>query len=189
MDLDTDSDAEPVYRPTSRFDEEGAFSDPDPDLTTAGTNQALSEEQTYCETVRGIRSIMGWTHIPEMDNSSSSADNNPFRAPKQQPLGQISVKLPTDEWLCWKMDKFNITLVEGYPSRTSEAGGLQKDQFVKVGRSQAKWYRLHPSTDKPADSVSWEVSLLNSILITEELHALQVWPLPHQHRVHLAKIH
>ena len=55
------------------------------------------------------------------------------------------------------MDKPNITQVEDYPSRASEAGGLQKDQFVKVGRSKAKWYGLHPSTDKPADTVSfWE---------------------------------
>ena len=117
MDLDTDSDAEPVYWPTSGFDEEGEFSDSDPDITTADTDQALSEEQTHLETVRGIRFFMGWTHITEMDNSSSSADDNLFKAPKQQPLGQISVKLPTDEWLCRKMDKLNITLVEGYPSR------------------------------------------------------------------------
>ena len=70
-----------------------------------------------------------------MANSTSSADDNPFAAPKQQPLGKISVKLPTDEWLCKKMDKVNITLVEGYPSRASEASDLQKDQFVKVSKS------------------------------------------------------
>ena len=96
---------------------------------------------------------MGWTHIPDMDTSSSSADDNPLQAPKQQPLGRISVKLPTDEWLCHKMDKLNVTLVEGYSSRASEAGGLQKDQYVKVGKSQSKWYRLHPSTHKTADTV------------------------------------
>ena len=185
MDLDTDPDAEPVYWRTSGFAEEGEFSDPDPDLTTADTDQAVSEEQTYLETVRGIRSFMSWTRITEMDNSSSSADDNLFQAPKQQPLGQISVKLPTDEWLCRKMDKLNITLEEGYPSRALEASGLQKDQFVKVCRSQAKWYRLHPSTDKP----SGEVSLSSSILVTVESHALQVRPLQHQHRVRLAKIH
>ena len=83
-----------------------------------------------------------------------SADDNPFQAPKQHPLGRISVKLPTDEWLCWKMDNLNLTLMEGYPSSASEAGGLQKDQFVKAGRSQSKWYGFHPSTDKAADTVS-----------------------------------
>ena len=120
---------------------------------------------------------MGWTHIPDMDMSSSSADDNPFQAPKQQPLGRISVKLPTDKWLYQKMDKLNVTLVEGYLSRASEAGGLQKDQFLKVGKSQSKRYRLHPSTDKTADTVSF----------FGNVH--QAYLLQHQHLAHLAKIH
>ena len=69
--------------------------------------------------------LHGLANIPDMDNSSSSADGNPFTAPKQRPLGKISPKLPTDKWLCKKMDKLNITLVGGYPSRVSEAGGLR----------------------------------------------------------------
>ena len=44
MDLDTDSDAEPVDWPTNGFDEEGEFSDPDPDLTTTDIDHALLEE-------------------------------------------------------------------------------------------------------------------------------------------------
>ena len=43
------------------------------------------------------------------------------------------------------MGKLNITLTEGYPSRSSEAGGLLKDQFVRPPRSQAKWYRFVPN--------------------------------------------
>ena len=105
------------------------------DGSPTDSDQVLSEEQTYRETVHGVRAFMGWTHVPDMDTSSSSADDNPFAAPKQQPIGRISVKLPTDEWLCKKLDKLNVALKEGYPSRASEAGGLQKDQFVKVGRS------------------------------------------------------
>ena len=81
---------------------------------------------------------MGWTHILDMDNSSSSADDNPFQTPKQQLLGRIGVKLPCNEWLCRKMDKLNVTLVEGYPSRASEAGDLQKNQYVKAGKSELK---------------------------------------------------
>ena len=53
------------------------------------------------------------------------------------------------------MGKLNVTLVEGYPSRALEAGGLQKDQYVKVSKSQLMWYRQHPSTYKTADTVSW----------------------------------
>ena len=96
---------------------------------------------------------MGWTNITDMDNSSSSADDNPFAAPKQQLLGKISVKLLTDEWLRKKMDTLNITLVEGYPSRATESSGLKKDQCVKVSRSQSKWYGLHPNKEKSAGSV------------------------------------
>ena len=64
MDLDSDSDTDLVNRPTSVFDEEGELSDPDQDVTIADTDQVLSEKQTYQEIVHGIRSFMGWTHIP-----------------------------------------------------------------------------------------------------------------------------
>ena len=47
MDLDSDSNIDPVIRPTSVFDKEGELLDSDQDLTTADTDQALSEEQTY----------------------------------------------------------------------------------------------------------------------------------------------
>ena len=70
MDLDTDSDIDPVHQPTSGVDEERELSDPDHDLTTADTDRALSEEQSYRETVCGIRSFLGWTHIPDVHNSS-----------------------------------------------------------------------------------------------------------------------
>ena len=89
--MDTVSDGDPVHQSASGFEEEGELSDPDHDTATE-TDQTLPEEQSYCETVCGIRSFMGCTHIPDMENSSSS-DNKPFAAPKQQPLGKISVKL------------------------------------------------------------------------------------------------
>ena len=43
---------------------------------------------------------------------------------------------------------------KGYPSKSSETGGLQRDQFVKHSKSHAKWYGLHPNQDRPARSVS-----------------------------------
>ena len=61
-------------------------------------------------------------------NSFSSADDNPFNWPKQHSTSKISVNLSTDKWLNKKLDRLNITLVEGYPSKASEAGGL-RDQF------------------------------------------------------------
>ena len=72
---------------------------------------------------------MGWTHIPDIDTQMSSAEDNPFAAPKQQPVGKVSVNPPTDDWLCRKMDSLNLTLTQGYLSISSEAGGLQRDQF------------------------------------------------------------
>ena len=46
------------------------------------------------------------------------------------------------------MGKLNLTLVEGYPSRSSEAGGLLKDQFVRPARSQQKWYGFFADQQK-----------------------------------------
>ena len=38
----------------------------------------------------------------------------------------------TDDLLCKKLDKLNFTLLESDPSRSSEAGGLQCDQYRPV---------------------------------------------------------
>ena len=73
---------------------------------------------------------MGWTHLPDVDASAKTSDDNPFAGPKVQAPGKVSVNLPTDEWLCNKLSKLNVTLVQGYPSCTAEAGSLQTDQFV-----------------------------------------------------------
>ena len=75
--------------------------------------------------------------------------------------------MPTDEWLCKKMGKLNLTLVEGYPSRSSEAGGLLKDQFIRPARSQQKWYGLvsdpqKVSSAKSVSSWSTDSSKVNS---------------------------
>ena len=122
MDTDSDSDFSD-QPPVDLFVEEGELSDQDPDAVSADPDQTLSEDQNYRETMRGIRSYMGWSHIPDMDITAATSDDNPFAGPQSQPTGKVSVKMPTDEWLCKKMGKLNLTLVEGYPSRSSEAGG------------------------------------------------------------------
>ena len=164
--MDTDSDSDFSDRPpVDIFVEEGELSDQDPDAAT-DPDQTLSEDQTYRETLRGIRSYMGWTHIPDIESTVTTGDDNPFAGPKSQPAGKMSVRLPTDEWLRNKMAKLNVTLVEGYPSRSSKAGGLLRDQFVRPPKSQSKWYGLF--TDQKAgpatrDSVtSCDASKLNS---------------------------
>ena len=68
-----------------------------------------------------------------------------------------------------RRERLNLTLVEGYPSRSSEAGGLLKDQFVKPARSQAKWYdfvsdqqKSDTGTEKTVTSWNTDASKVNS---------------------------
>ena len=163
---DSESDSEQSDRPPlDIFVEEGELSD-DLDATTHDPEQSLSEEQSYRETMRGIRSYMGWTHIPDIESAAGSSDDNPFAGPKMQTQGKVSVYLPTDEWLCRKISKLKLTLTDGYPSRGAEAGGLHRDQFLKPPRSQAKWYGSHPQpkSDTAETVTSWssDAAKLNS---------------------------
>ena len=114
-------------------------------------DQELSAEQSYRETLRGVRSFMAWNDIPEFDSASSSQDDNPFTGSRSSQTGKVSVKVPVDEWLCKKFEKLNITLQEGYPTRNSETLGLSKDQFIKPPKT-LKWYGMH--SDKKDSSRS-----------------------------------
>ena len=105
------------------------------ELPEDSTDQDLSEDANYWETIRGVRSFMGWHQISDYDSTSSSLDDNPFAGSRAKPTGKVSVKLPVDEWLCKKFEKLNVTIAEGYPSRNTETGGLLRDQFVKTPRS------------------------------------------------------
>ena len=48
------------------------------------SDQQLSEEQAYQETVRGVRSDMGWNQIHEFESSASSRDDNSFASHRSQ---------------------------------------------------------------------------------------------------------
>ena len=147
------------------FPEEGELSE-DQEANLSDHDQSLSEEQSYRETMRGIRSYMGWNHIPDIDSGATTSEDNPFAGPKLHTPGKVSVNLPTDKWLCKKMSKLNLTLVQGYPTRASEAGGLLKDQFVHPPKSQGKWYGFQANPKKDSDQTisSWHTrsSRLNS---------------------------
>ena len=122
------------------------------DLPKDATDQNLSEDANYRETIRGVRSFMGWHQIPDYDNTASSLDDNPFAGSRTKPTSKVSVKLPVDEWLCRKFERLNVTVAEGYPSRNSETGGLLWDQFVKTPRS-SKWYAMHTDKDSASATV------------------------------------
>ena len=150
--------------PLDLYTEEGELSE-DPDQTLVDQDQPASEEQNYRETTQGIRSYLGWSHIPEVDNTTSTSDDHPSAGPKTVAPGKVSVNMPTEEWLCKKLGKLNLTLTEGYPSRGSEAGGLAKDVFLRPPRSQSKWYGLHTKSQPDQAKVStWstDASKLNS---------------------------
>ena len=126
----------------SLSDEYYRYRSPDKDLPREdATDQELSEEASYRETMRGVRSFMGWHKIPEFETVSSS-DDNPFAGAHVQSTDKVSMKLSVDDWLCQKMDKLNLTITEGYPARNTDTSGLLKDQFVKPPKS-SRWYGMH----------------------------------------------
>ena len=152
----------PQYTSTSASFAPDSFAQPDPALSDgeplpdrsdkeSGEEGELSdtevneknEEINYRETVRSVRSFLGWSHIPDFEASASDADNrsdNPWKGKHPRRSGKVSVELPADDWLCYKMEKLNTRVAEGYPSRSQEAAGLKQDQFVRTPKSQAKWY-------------------------------------------------
>ena len=57
---------------------------------------------------------MGWSHIPDIDSATNTSEDNPFAGPKTPVPGKVSVQMPTEDWLCKKLEKLNTALVEGY---------------------------------------------------------------------------
>ena len=104
-----------------------------------------TEDMSYRETVCSIRSYMGWHHIPafETDYSEPDKSNNPWKGKNPRKPTRISVAMPSDDWLCQKLERLKLTVAEGYPSRSQDSAGLERDQFIKVPKSQEKWYKMH----------------------------------------------
>ena len=100
-----------------------------------------TEDMTYRETVHSVRSFMSWHHIPtfESDYSEPDKSNNPWKGKQPRKLARISVAMPPDNWLCQKLERLNLTVAEGYPSRAQDSAGLKHDQFIKVPKSQSRW--------------------------------------------------
>ena len=91
----SDSDSEGARSdrpPVDLYPEEGELSD-DQEVSFTDPDQSLSEEQSYRETMRGIRSYMGWTHVPDIDSGTKTSDDNPFAGPKLQTPGKVSMNM------------------------------------------------------------------------------------------------
>ena len=150
--------------PLDLYAEEGELSE-DPDQSVDDQDQPVSEKQNYRETMQGIRSFMGWSNIPELENTTNTSDDNPFAGPKTVAPGKVSVRMPTEDWLCRKLAKFNLTLVEGYPSHGSEPGGPAKGVFLMPAKSQTKWYGLHTDPRANPSLCRWERSAREASVI------------------------
>ena len=90
--------------PVELFVEERELSE---DQDFGESEQPTSEEQTYRETMSGIRSFVGWSRVPDVDSSNLS-DDNPFAGPKAPVPNKVSVQMPTEEWLCKKLNRLNL---------------------------------------------------------------------------------
>ena len=133
--------------PVDIFVEEGELSDQDPEASANDPDLTLSEEQNYRETMSGIRSFMGWSHILEIDTATSKSEDNPFAGPKAQPTGKVSVTMPTDEWLCSKMGKLNL-LQRGTRRAAQRLKVCLKTSSSDPPKSQSKWYSFVPNPQK-----------------------------------------
>ena len=80
----SDSDSDSLSSDRSLLDifpEEGELSE-NQEAYLSDHDQSLSEEQSYPETMRGIRSYMGWNHIPDIDSGATTSEDNLFAGPK-----------------------------------------------------------------------------------------------------------
>ena len=116
----------------------------DDDIDRSGSISG-SDDTSYREMVWSVRSYMGWHHIPTFETNYSEPDksNNPWKGNNPRKPKRISVAMPPDDWLCQKLERLNLTVAEGYPSRSQDSAGLKRDQFIKVPKSQSKWYTMH----------------------------------------------
>ena len=98
-------------------------------------NEEVNQEMSYKESVRSVCSFMGWTHIPVIyltcDKEWEKA-NNPWKGKNPRPPIKVSVALPPNEWLCQKLEKLNLEVVEFYISRSQDFCAFKVDQFVRT---------------------------------------------------------
>ena len=75
--------------------------------------------------------------------------------------------LPAEDWFCKKLENLNLVLIEGYPSKSSEPGGLHVDQFLCPPKSQSRWYGIHPA--EPADPQDLESQSIPGLMMQQSL--------------------
>ena len=72
----------------------------------------VTEDQSYQETIKTVRAYMGWNYIPDLEYTVSSGSV------------KISVDMPPQNWLCWKLDELDCMLVTRLEEK-SQAGFIR----------------------------------------------------------------
>ena len=80
--------------PDRLTNEEGKWSGKDVCPALTESDQSISEEQNYRETIRGNCNFTGWSKIPDFKTPSSSADKNSWVGHRAQPRSEVN--LPKD---------------------------------------------------------------------------------------------
>ena len=114
-------------------------------------DRIISEDQSYQQTVRGVRAYMEWSFILDQEFTAQSRHDNPWTdRTRSQPVGKISVAFSPEYWFCRKFEQMNLYIIDGHVSRSGERGWLRTDQFLQVPKTQNRWYGLHPAPN-PVD--------------------------------------
>ena len=99
---------------------------------------------------------MECSFIPDREYTAQSRHDNPWTSTRSQPVGKISNAFPPEDWFCRKFEQMNLYIIDGHVSRSGEKGWLHTDQFLKVPKTQNRWYNLHPSPN-PGDNCPGKV--------------------------------
>ena len=92
-----------------------------------------------------VWAFMGWTHIPDLEyfpTSWTGLDTVHSQWAKCQCCSRQKTGFAK------KLENMNLVLIEGYPSKSSEPGGLHMDKFLHPHKSQSRWYGIHPAEPK-----------------------------------------
>ena len=95
---DWSQDTEPAFGPPDREpvcnddlqEEQASGSEADPQEK----ERIISEDQSFRETVRGVRAYMEWSFIPDREYTAQSRHDNPWTGTRSQPVHEISVAFP-----------------------------------------------------------------------------------------------
>ena len=126
-----------------------SYSEPDKgELSDNGDKQEVTEDMNYRETDRSVRSFMGWNHILVFETSV-----NRTKATTPGRVKCLSV-LPMCQSQCHqtigyaKSCRDSVPLWQrAIPPEVKIPAALKRDQFIKMPKSQSRWYQMH--TIKP----------------------------------------